>query len=204
MGVGSSSKTDEAAGAPRRPAFQAGLRRQLEKVHRWELAMVGSLRRGSDRGLLCTLAGATNRLGNGWLYPLLAVALLLSESRRGYLVLLTAGLAMGSAHTVYPWIKRKVARIRPFERAPHLCAGIACMDRYSFPSGHCMTSTAVAIPFAYGYPELAWCAVTVCLLIAWARMACAHHYLTDLVAGSALGAVMAFGSMALLQQLQLM
>ncbi len=186
---------------PIKPSFAANLRQQLERVHRLEMRIVSVQRHLSDRGLLRALAALTNWLGNGWLYLFVAAGLLWGSSRRAYLVLLTAGLAAGAAHAVYPWIKRRIARLRPFERAPNLRPRTPVLDRYAFPSGHCMTATAVAIPFAQGYPEHAGLAAAACLVIAWARMACAHHYPTDLLAGIALGAFMAYGSAALLQLL---
>lgn len=186
------------------PSFVEHCRLHLGHAQRLELQFVCVQRQLSDRGLLRGLAAAVNWLGNGWLYLFLAGVLLLGGSRRAHLVLLGAGLAVGAAHAVYPWIKRRIARLRPFERLPHLRPRTPVLDRYSFPSGHCMTSTAVAIPFAHGYPELAWLAVTTCLVVAWARMACAHHYPTDLVAGSALGALMAYGSAALLQTVKVL
>jgi len=198
------SNGNEAECAPKRPSFGASLRQHLDDAQRLELRIVCAQRRMSDRGLLNAVAAAANWLGSGWLYLFLAGVLLLGASRRDHLVLMGAGLAVGAAHTVYPWIKRKIARLRPFERLPQLRPRTPVLDRYSFPSGHCMTATAAAIPFAQGYPELTWLVVTVCLLIAWARMACAHHYPSDLLAGSALGAVMAYGSMALLQTVQVL
>lgn len=181
------------------PTFGASVRQQLARAQRLEMRIVSGQRHLSDRGLLRALAAASNWLGNGWLYLFLAGALLWAASPRAYGVLLVAGLGVGAAHAVYPWIKRRIARLRPFERAPHLGPRTPVLDRYSFPSGHCMTSCAVGVPFAQGYPEFAWLALTVCLVIAWARVACAHHYPTDLLAGSTLGCLTAYASSALVQ-----
>jgi undecaprenyl-diphosphatase len=149
------------------------------------------------RALCC----ATNRLGNGWLYLLMSGTLLIVGSRQAYGVILHGGLAVAAAHAVYPWIKRRIGRLRPFERMPHGRAGIPVLDRYSFPSGHCMTATAVAIPLTQAYPHLLWGVVAAGAAIAWARVACAHHYPSDLVAGCALGATGALASTELLARL---
>jgi undecaprenyl-diphosphatase len=119
-------------------------------------------------------------------------------------VILHAGLAAGAAHAVYPWIKRKIGRPRPFERMPDWHPGIPVLDRYSFPSGHCMTVTAVAIPLALAYSQWLLPILVLGLTIAWARMACAHHYPSDLVAGCALGATSAYASTELLTWLQVL
>lgn len=198
------SESNEVPCVPKRPSIVASIRQHLADVQGLELRIVCTQRHLSGRGLLNALATAANWLGNGWLYLFLGAALLIGASHRAYLVLMGAGLAVAAAHTVYPWIKRKIARLRPFERLPRLRPRTPVLDRYSFPSGHCMTATAVSIPFAQGYPELTWLVVTVCLLIAWARIACAHHYPSDLVAGCALGAAMAYASTTLLQTVQVL
>ena len=170
------------------------MRRLLDDAHRFELAIVGAIQRPCELGMLYRVASVTNTLGNGWLYLLLVIVLLVVSSPNAYLAMATSALAVGASHALYPWIKRRIARLRPYEKMPHLPAVARAMDRYSFPSGHCMTSTAVGVPLAQAYPELTWIVVAGCLLIAWARMACAHHYPSDLVAGSALGALMAYAS----------
>lgn len=200
----SEGQGDESACVPKRHTWRVSLRQHLHEAQRLELRFVCAQRHLSGRGLLNVVAVTTNWLGNGWLYLFLAAALLVGASQRAYSVLMGAGLAVAAAHAVYPWIKRKIARLRPFEQLPQLRPRTPVMDRYSFPSGHCMTVTAVSIPFAQGYPELTWWAVSVCLLVAWARIACAHHYPSDLLAGCALGAVMAFGSAAVMQTAQML
>jgi undecaprenyl-diphosphatase len=174
-----------------RSAFAERAHQRIEALQRLELRIVGAQRRLSDLLPLRALARAANWLGDGWLYVVLAAGLLV-DARRGLPVLASAAIAVELAHAVYPWIKSRVARPRPFERSPLLQPYIRVLDRYSFPSGHCMTATAAAMPFAQGYPDLAWLAATVWAVIAWARMACAHHYPTDLLAGAALGLAAAF------------
>ncbi len=66
-----------------------------------------------------------------------------------------------------------------------------------------MTATAVAIPLVQAYPGTTWAAASVWAVIAWGRLACAHHYPSDLLAGCALGAVGAWVSAALLPALRL-
>jgi undecaprenyl-diphosphatase len=178
------------------------LRRWSAGWHRIEMRCVGFQRRLGACWPFGALSAVANWLGNGWLYLLLASVLLFVGSRRAYLVLLHAGMAVGTAHAVYPWIKRRVGRLRPFERVPQWHPSTPVLDRYSFPSGHCMTATAVAMPLALAYPPWLWAIVAAALVIAWARMACAHHYPTDLVAGCALGTASAYCSGEFLGWLQ--
>ncbi len=166
------------------PAWRA----RAVDFQRVELAAVRSQVRFGRHIILRPLALALIHLGNGWLYPFLAVVLLWWSPHEFGAVVLKAGVATGAAHLVYPWIKRLVARPRPFEVDPSIPPLLGTLDRYSFPSGHCMTITAVAIPLGVAHPALAMPAVLVCLAIAWARLVAAHHFPSDILAGIALGA----------------
>lgn len=155
---------------------------------RAELATVRSQTRLARRRALRTLALTLNHLGNGWLYPVLAVALACYDPHEFLALAGTTLLAAGAAHSVYPWIKRLVARPRPFEVDPEMPALLRPLDRYSFPSGHTMTATVVAIPVSAAHPALLAPAALACLAIAWARLVAGHHYPSDILAGAALGA----------------
>jgi len=169
----------------------SGWRARIDELQRLELALVRSQARLGRVTWVRPLALALNHLGNGWLYPLLAALLLWLTPRDFLSITLMAGGAAATAHLVYPSLKRFIARIRPCELDPAMPPLLAVLDRYSFPSGHCMTVTAVAIPVVVAVPALTIPAVTGCLLIAWGRLLAAHHYPSDLLAGVALGAVAA-------------
>jgi undecaprenyl-diphosphatase len=61
------------------------------------------------------------------------------------------------------------------------------LDRYSCPSGHCMTAAALSLPIALVIPGFAPLLVALILLIGWARLAAAHHYPSDLILGTLMG-----------------
>jgi undecaprenyl-diphosphatase len=140
-----------------------------------------------------------SRASNGWLYPCLAVVLLLVRGVSAWRVIVPAGVAAGLAYCVYPLIKRGLGRIRPCDADPSLDPPVKALDRYSCPSGHCIAATIVAVAlvgeFAAATPFIAvgW------LLIAWSRLSSGHHYPSDLVIGAALGAaaVLPIASMVL-------
>jgi undecaprenyl-diphosphatase len=139
-----------------------------------------------------SIALMLNRLSNGWLYPLVVASLLWLQPARASVVIAAAALAVGSAHLVYPSIKRLLARPRPCDMDPSLKPLLDTLDQYSFPSGHCMTVTCVLIPVTSAFPHLGTSAGVLWLLVAWARLATAHHYPSDLIAGTALGAMIAW------------
>jgi undecaprenyl-diphosphatase len=130
-----------------------------------------------------------NHLGNGWLYPLLAPLLIWAQGRDSWRLLLATTLSAAIAHLVYPVIKRRLARRRPCDYDPALALAlpVKALDYYSCPSGHCMTATAVYLPIGIAFPAVAPLLLITWLLIAWSRMALAHHYPSDILLGAMLG-----------------
>ena len=135
-----------------------------------------------------TLNSFLNRMGNGWLYLPLAVLLPMLKGWQSWRFLLAASLSVIVAHSFYPIIKSRLARLRPCDFDPTLSSSIKALDRYSCPSGHCMTAAAVGIPLALAFPPTLPAIAFIWLLIAWSRIALGHHYPTDLLLGGAIGA----------------
>lgn len=165
----------------------ARLRMLLERLHSYEIPIV---RRQVDlarsRGLH-TIAITMNQLSNGWLFALYGIGLLSFRGREAMPVIVAALLSLGIAHLVYPLIKWYLARLRPIERDVSLASPVQPLDRYSCPSGHCMTATALSIPIAFEVPIAVLVLLPLLLAIAWARLAVAHHYPSDVLFGILLG-----------------
>lgn len=157
------------------------------KLHGLEIATVRSQVRLASQPIVRQIAIALNLLGDGWFYPLLAFVVWWYYPTGFLAVAVAAGLSAAAAHMIYPRIKRYIARPRPYETDSDMPSLLATLDRYSFPSGHCMTVTAVLFPVSSAHPGLLMPSTIACLAIAWARMAAAHHYPSDLLAGIALG-----------------
>lgn len=136
---------------------------------------------------LKALAIVLTRLGNGWIYPLLAAAILLKWRLDGLRIIAAAGVSAIVLHSIYPVLKRWFARSRPFEAAPELPSLLKTLDAHSFPSGHTMTMVGVLTPVVMLWPATALSAVAVTIGLAWSRVATAHHYPSDVLAGAALG-----------------
>jgi len=62
---------------------------------------------------------------------------------------------------------------------------------FSFPSGHATSVFAVATVFAAYYPRLRWPLYALAAAIALGRVYLARHYVSDIIAGAALGAIVA-------------
>lgn len=152
----------------------------------------------ATRPSLRTAARILNGLGSGWLYVAGSAGLFLAVGSEAARALGAAGLSVAAAFSVYPFIKRFVARPRPFVRYCDVRCEGSPLDRYSFPSGHCMTSGAVFVPVGLAFPETTVVLAPLAVSIAWARLALGHHYPSDLACGAALGGAVALTLTAML------
>ena len=148
------------------------------------------------RGIPKLVCGFVSRVGNGGLYVVLFTALLLLIEDSTTVVLCST-LAILIAHLIYPWVKHIFGRDRPFHRWEHLVPDFLPLDRHSFPSGHSMTLTAAALPLMMVYPGSIPAFLVAWGVMAWARIACAHHYPSDIAAGTVLGLAAGSVSMSL-------
>ena len=152
-----------------------------------ELCLVHGISRTARSPLARCFAIALSRLGNGWLYLVLGAGCLLAVGVSAVPVL-TAGLLNALVlHCMYPLIKRRVARPRPYQSDPTLVPLLRVLDQHSFPSGHAMTLPAALVPLVLQFPQTIALASATCLLMAWSRLASAHHYPSDVAAGTVLG-----------------
>jgi len=169
-----------------------GLNDFLARCNEWEIGVVRLAVQNSQTPCLRNTSLLINHLGDGWLYVLIILSLLAFQGLHSWHLLLSAGLAAAMAHAIYPVIKNRLARLRPFDYDPSLNLSVRVLDKYSCPSGHTMTATAVAIPLAMGFPQLLPVIIAICLVIGWARISLGHHYPSDLALGALLGSSTAF------------
>lgn len=138
------------------------------------------------------LAVAISKLGNGWIYLILAPIVLVGLGWQGLHVAALAGLNAALLHMLYPIIKRRFGRRRPFHVDARLPSLLKTLDDHSFPSGHAMTLTGVLAPIVIAWPATTLSAGLLLLSMAWSRIATAHHYPSDVAAGVALGAGLSY------------
>jgi undecaprenyl-diphosphatase len=150
--------------------------RLMRRVHRWR----------APRWFRILMILAT-RGGDGWLWYALGLILLAYGGAQRYLAIAAAGSAALAGIGLFQTLKRLSNRKRPCEIEPHCWASILPPDKYSFPSGHSITAFGVALSVGMFYPELQGCLLTVALLIAGSRIALGMHFLSDVLAGSAIG-----------------
>jgi undecaprenyl-diphosphatase len=140
---------------------------------------------------------AATRGGDGWLWYATAalVAAFGGEQREQALAASGSATAVGIA--VFMKLKRSIGRKRPCAIEPHCWARLLPPDQFSFPSGHTITAFAVASSLGSFYPEmlpgLLFCAAS----IAASRILLGMHYLSDVLAGAAVGTALGWGSASL-------
>jgi undecaprenyl-diphosphatase len=92
---------------------------------------------------------------------------------------------------LYKLLKRVFVRERPFITHSSIAVAGAPLDRYSFPSGHTLHAVSFAWQVSAHFPELSWVVVPLACLIAGSRVVLGLHYPTDVIAGAAVGALLA-------------
>lgn len=164
--------------------YRAKLDHIFLRMNRREISIVSRVIRRSQRRPVSALLNATNRMGNGWIYlPLVLWLLMVREWR----VLLAAAIGTAISFVVYLSAKPRLARVRPCHYDEELDTGTQYLDLYSFPSGHCMTLSVVSVLLCWQHHAVIPLFAAMVLLLAWARVAAAHHYPSDLIAGIFVG-----------------
>jgi undecaprenyl-diphosphatase len=127
------------------------------------------------------------RIGDGYLYPVLGVMILLLDWDKGLTIVLPGLLAFTIELPLFKIIKSKTTRLRPFEALPGIKNLIDAPDRYSFPSGHTAAAFIMAMVIGHGIPILIIPLVIWASLVGLSRIYLGVHYPTDVLAGMMIG-----------------
>lgn len=95
---------------------------------------------------------------------------------------------------LYKWLKSTTSRPRPFAVESAVRAGADPLDAFSFPSGHTLHAIAFSVVAIAYYPTLVWLLGPFAFLVALSRVVLGLHYPSDVLAGAALGALIAYVS----------
>jgi undecaprenyl-diphosphatase len=163
----------------------------LERLRLWDSALCVRFNGAVRIAPVCWGFRLVSRLGDGAFWYSLMLALLAAggASAPGAVGRMAAtGLV---CTLVYKWLKSKTSRPRPFAVENAVRAGADPLDRFSFPSGHTLHAVAFSIVAIAYYPALTWLLVPFTLLVATSRVVLGLHYPSDVLAGAALGALIA-------------
>jgi undecaprenyl-diphosphatase len=158
-----------------------GDHRLMRRVHRWPAP------RWVRLWALCATRG-----GDGWLWYGMAAIVLLFGGPARFQAVGAAALAAALGVTVFLTLKKAAGRRRPCTFEPHCWATLLPPDRFSFPSGHTITAFAVALSLSRFYPDLAVGLLFCAISIGASRVLLGMHFLSDVLAGAAIGAVLAY------------
>jgi undecaprenyl-diphosphatase len=170
---------------------------QLRAVALWDETWCLRLNRASSVLWIRALFHAVSRLGDGVFWYVLMGGILLADGSAAAGPVLrmvavgTAGLAL------YKWLKKRTSRPRPYQVRVAIRPGADPLDQFSFPSGHTLHAVAFSVLLTACHPPLAWLAWPFALLVAASRVVLGLHYPTDVLAGAAIGAALAFAALAL-------
>jgi len=134
------------------------------------------------------------RAGDGWLWALIGIAVLLSDAEDRFIAIIAAGIAVGVGIAVFEATKQTFKRTRPRDIEPHCWACIATTDVFSFPSGHSTTAFAVAVSLGSFFPEILPVMLLLAANVAVSRVVVGMHLLTDVLVGSGLGATLGYAA----------
>jgi len=127
------------------------------------------------------------RLGDGWIWYSAAVLILIFGGPQRYAAVASSALAAIVGIFVFKALKRLSQRPRPCQIEPHCWSKVLPPDKFSFPSGHTMTASSVALVLTYFYPGLEFPLIFLALSIALSRIVLGMHFLSDVLAGVILG-----------------
>jgi undecaprenyl-diphosphatase len=165
-----------------------GDHRLMRRVNRWRAP------RWIRLWMICATRG-----GDGWLWYTLGLAVLLFGGEARLAAAGAAALASGAGIAAFLKLKRLIGRKRPCAIEPHCWATLLPPDQFSFPSGHSITAFAVATPLGLFYPALLAALLFCAVSVAVSRILLGMHFLSDVLAGSFLGAVLGWCAFLLLR-----
>ncbi|MBU1214890.1 MAG: phosphatase PAP2 family protein [Gammaproteobacteria bacterium] len=172
----------------------ANLSSPLQQIKQFDVSLCVSCNRLSRSFTLRNLFRFASRLGDGVFWYVLMISFLLQD---GYDALPAVLHMLGAGLTgalLYKLIKGKTLRPRPFNVYPAIkCVG-KTLDQFSFPSGHTLHSVVFTLVALAYYPGLFWLLVPFTGMVALSRPILGLHYPSDVLAGAALGALIAWVS----------
>lgn len=163
-------------------ALEEGDHRLMRAVNKWHPP------RWFRLWMICATRG-----GDGWLWYALGASLLFGGEDGGRLAAGAAALGAFCGIALFLLLKRATRRRRPCTIAAHCWSTLLPPDQFSFPSGHTITAFSVAVPVMLVFPGLSPVLLVCALSVAASRILLGMHFLTDVLAGMALGSLLGWG-----------
>ncbi len=165
-----------------------------------ELPLCLALNRWGASSFVHGFFATISRLGDGVFWYALMLVLAILGGGRGCAAVLQMALTGLASLGLYRVLKHRIRRPRPCEADTGIIARVAPLDRFSFPSGHTLHAVAFTTVACAWFPSLAILLVPFTVLVALSRVVLGLHYPSDVVAATAIGALLAAGSLAAAEQ----
>ena len=171
--------------------------RQLQWIER-ERSFVRWMHSATTRQWVVTWLNVVSRLGDGWMWYAVILALPWLDHVNGTTCAIRMFLVGAVNLAIYKIIKRCIARPRPYRSCPGIRACGRSLDEFSFPSGHTLHSVAFTVILVAYYPRWGFLIGPFTLLVAASRVVLGLHYPSDVLVGAVVGALTAVVSFNLL------
>lgn len=163
----------------------------LHRMHAVDTSLCVSLNRTSRHRWVRLAFRLVSRLGDGVFWYTVMLGIVLADPVEGWQPALHMALAGLTGTLVYKWLKGKTLRPRPFEVHQAIHVAGAPLDRFSFPSGHTLHAVVFCSVALTYFPALIWLLLPFTVLVALSRLVLGLHYPSDVLAGAAIGALIA-------------
>jgi len=161
--------------------------RTIEPIVRLDLAVSLFFLQHRFSRDVARISKAVSHTGDGHLYVMIAIAVLLIDKDAGGLFLGTGLLAFAIELPIYWFAKKSFRRKRPEELSSQLVSFITPSDKYSLPSGHTAAAFVMATLVGQFYPECNSMSLMWASMVGISRLLLGVHFLTDVVIGATLG-----------------
>ena len=178
------------------------LKEITNNVTRWDTYIFQRIFGWGDRRFLTRYFRILSWSANGYLYPLVAMYVLLTfETSITKPFLLSAAVAFPIKGILYHLIKQTLKRDRPYQKIDDITFRVRPPDRFSFPSGHTASAFLVMTLLSsfFPIPILHFTTFIWASMVGVARVYLGVHYPTDVLAGSMLGILSAEFAMLIVQ-----
>jgi len=169
----------------------------LRAVAGWDEAWCLRFNHAAGIPWVCALFRAASRLGDGVFWYALMAGLLVVGGPAAIPAVAHMAAVGAIGVLLYKWLKSRTLRPRPYQVRTAIHRGADPLDDFSFPSGHTLHAASFSILAIAYFPSAAWLCLPFAVLVAASRLVLGLHYPTDVLAGAAIGAPLALGSLAL-------
>jgi len=163
----------------------------LQNIDRLEIDLCVRVNRLCRHSLVRNVFAVVSKLGDGYFWLALATVFVLARTDNVSVFIFKALLTAGVGLLIYRSLKNRLVRERPYIAHAGIACGAAPLDRYSFPSGHTLHAVSFSILFCSYEPAVTILVVPFAVLVAASRIVLGLHYPSDVLAGAAIGALLA-------------